>query len=116
MSQSIRKKQQHLFIYISLASYLWDIVEEYSLRCDAAGHGIPSWAVLFVKRNFIKKLNEILKSLLVPLKSLLVPRKWTCPNTNNGKVHRHNWVTLCTLHLLTFCNCLCGLEVSVVLR
>ena len=40
MSQSIRKKQQHLLIYISLASYLWDIVEEYSLRCDAAEHGI----------------------------------------------------------------------------
>ena len=60
--------------HLSLASHLWDIGKHYSHRCDAAERGIPSGAILFAYRNFIKKWNKILKSHL----------KWTYPNDNDG--------------------------------
>ena len=41
--------------HISLASLLWDIGKQYSLRCDAAERGVPSGAILFAQRNFIEK-------------------------------------------------------------
>ena len=41
---------------ISLASFLWDIGKQYSPRCDAADCGVPSGAILFAKRIFIKKI------------------------------------------------------------
>ena len=42
-------------IYISLASLLKDIGKQNSPRCDAAERGVPSGALLFASRNFIKK-------------------------------------------------------------
>ena len=44
--------------HLSLASLLWDIGKSNSPRCDAAERGVPSWAILFAKRNFIEKLNK----------------------------------------------------------
>ena len=43
-----------LLTHLSLASLLWDIGKHNSPRCDAAERGIPSGAILFAKRNFIK--------------------------------------------------------------
>ena len=54
--------------HLSLASLLWDIGKQYSPRCDAAEHGIPSEAILFAYRNCIEKWNKILNSHLRPLK------------------------------------------------
>ena len=45
--------------HLSLASLLWDIGKQNSLRCDAAERGVPSGAILFAKRIFIEKLNKI---------------------------------------------------------
>ena len=33
--------------------------KQHSPRCDAAERGVPSGAMLFAQRNFIKKLNRI---------------------------------------------------------
>ena len=41
--------------HISLASFLWDIGKQDSLRCDAAKRGVPSGAILFAYMNFIEK-------------------------------------------------------------
>ena len=35
-----------LLTHLSLASFQWDIGKQYSPRCDAAEHGIPSGAIL----------------------------------------------------------------------
>ena len=45
----------HILTHISLASCLWDIGKQYSPRCDAPEYGVPSGAILFAYRNFIKK-------------------------------------------------------------
>ena len=45
-------------IHISLVSFLWDIGQQNSPRCDAAKCGIPSGAIMFAYINFIEK-NEI---------------------------------------------------------
>ena len=50
--------------HLSLTSLLWDICKQNSPRCDAAERGVPSWAILFAKIIFIKKLKKIKKSLL----------------------------------------------------
>ena len=58
---------QHTYIFnrpnvqlthLSLASFLWDIGKQYSHRCDAAERGVPSVAIMFAKRIFIKSLYE----------------------------------------------------------
>ena len=41
--------------HLSLTSLLWDIGKQHSPRCDAAERGVPSGAILFAKKNFIKK-------------------------------------------------------------
>ena len=41
--------------HLSLASLLWDIGKQNSPRCDAAERGVPSGAILFAWRKFIKK-------------------------------------------------------------
>ena len=33
--------------HMSLASFLWDIGKQYSPRCDAAEHSVPSGDILF---------------------------------------------------------------------
>ena len=71
-----------MFAHLCLASFLLNIGKQYSDRWDAAERGVPSRAILFVKRNFIKKLIKILKSLLIPLNM-----KWTLPNDTDGQVH-----------------------------
>ena len=38
-----------------LGVFLWDIGKQHSPRCDATERGVPSGAILFAKRNFIKK-------------------------------------------------------------
>ena len=40
--------------HLSLASLLWDIGKQNSPRCDAAERGVPSGAILFAYRIFIK--------------------------------------------------------------
>ena len=40
--------------HIGLASILWDLGKQFSPRCDATEHGVPSGAVLFVLRNCIE--------------------------------------------------------------
>ena len=47
--------------HISLATFLWDIGKQYSHRCDTAERGVPSGAILFAKKIFIKNLYENLK-------------------------------------------------------
>ena len=47
--------------HLSLASLLWDIGKQYSPRCDAAESGVPSGAILFAKRIFIKNLFKKMK-------------------------------------------------------
>ena len=47
-----------ILTHLSLASLLWDIGKQHSPRCDAAERGVPSGAILFAYRNFIKKLNK----------------------------------------------------------
>ena len=54
--------------HISLASLLWDIGKQHSPICDTAERSVPSEAILFAKRTFIKQVNKKLKSLLMPLK------------------------------------------------
>ena len=44
--------------HISLASFLWDIGNQNSPRCNAAKRGVPSGAILFAHRKFIEKLNK----------------------------------------------------------
>ena len=41
--------------HISLASVLWDIGKQNSPRCDDTKRGVPSGAILFADRIFIKK-------------------------------------------------------------
>ena len=53
---------------ISLASFLWDVGKQDSPRCDTTECVVPSGAILFAKRCFIKNLYDKLKSLLMPLK------------------------------------------------
>ena len=48
--------------HLSLASLLWDIGKQNSPRWDAAAErGVPSGAILFAKRIFIKNLFKNLK-------------------------------------------------------
>ena len=44
--------------HLSLVSLLWDIGKQNSLRCNAAERGVPSGAILFAKRIFIKNFFE----------------------------------------------------------
>ena len=48
--------QQVRLTHLRLASLLWDIGKQHSPRCDAAERGVPSGAILFAKRIFIKNL------------------------------------------------------------
>ena len=41
--------------HISLASFLWEIGKQNRHRCDAAKCGVPSGAILFAYKYFIKK-------------------------------------------------------------
>ena len=51
-------KHTPFLTHLSLASLLWDIGKQNSPRCDATERGgVPSGAILFAQRNFIK--NEI---------------------------------------------------------
>ena len=43
---------------------LWDIGKQHSPRCDVTERGVPSGAILFAQRNFIK--NEIKKIKITP--------------------------------------------------
>ena len=56
--------QTYILAHLSLASFLWDIGKQYSPRCDAAERCVPSGAILFGKRIFIKSLYENSKLLL----------------------------------------------------
>ena len=47
---------------------LWEIDKQYSPRCDIAFSGVPSGAILFSKRIFVKNLYEYLKSLRMTIK------------------------------------------------
>ena len=47
--------QTKTLTHISLASFLWDIGKQNSLRCDAAKRGVPSGAILFAILIFIEK-------------------------------------------------------------
>ena len=64
--------------HISMASFLWDIGKQNSLRCDAAKRGVPSEAILISSKKKIKMKNYS----RCPLKW-----KWTRPNDEHGKVH-----------------------------
>ena len=44
----------YILTHLRLASLLWDIGKQHSPRCDAAERGVPSGAILFAWRNFIK--------------------------------------------------------------
>ena len=50
--------QKGSLTHLSLVSFLWDIGKQYSPRCDAAKCGVPSGAILFAWRIFIKHLYE----------------------------------------------------------
>ena len=47
--------------HLSLVSLLWDIGKQNSPRCDATERGVPSGAILFACRNFIKKWGKKIK-------------------------------------------------------
>ena len=49
----------------------WDIGKRYSPRCDAAECSVPSGAILFAKRIFIKNLFENLKIFPMPLDNMI---------------------------------------------
>ena len=53
-----------------------DIGKQNSPRCDAAERGVPSGAILFAKRIFIKNLFKNWRSLLMPLKIKVASPKW----------------------------------------
>ena len=72
--------------HLRLASLLWDIGRQHSPRCDAAERGVPSGAILFAYRIFIKKWNKILKSHLRPLEMQVDSPKYD----NDGKIHSSN--------------------------
>ena len=48
--------QSSQLTHLSLASLLWDLGKQNSPRCDAAERGVPSGAILFARRIFIKNL------------------------------------------------------------
>ena len=66
--QHVNSYQTYQLTHLSLASLLWDIGKQHSPRWDATECGLLSGAILFAKRNFIEKLNKIIKSLLTTLK------------------------------------------------
>ena len=38
---------------------MWDMGKHHSSRCDAAERGVPSGAILFAQRNFIKNTLNV---------------------------------------------------------
>ena len=65
----LRRPKDNIFlIHISLVSFLWDIGNQNSPRCDAAKRGVPSGAILFAGMNLFKKWNKDEKLLLMALK------------------------------------------------
>ena len=48
-----------LLTYISRVSFLWDIGKQYSPRCDAAEHNVPSEAIQMLLKHFIENRKKI---------------------------------------------------------
>ena len=73
--------------HLSLASLLWDIGKQNSPRCDATEPGVPSGAILFQQRNFIKKEIKIQITPNIPKNESGLTQMITM-----GESIRHIWV------------------------